>query len=81
MFDAISAPMLASGLSVNISKTSILSWLSDGQNKKRIFNSLHASKIREHRVSVMEVDENFVYLGVNFTPGGRSPVVPQIYIC
>lgn len=46
MLDSVSIPLKSSGLSVNMEKTSIFSWLKDGKQKRLIYKSLRAPKIR-----------------------------------
>lgn len=74
MVDAIAGAFDSCGLAVNISKTAILSWLKDGKNKRRIYNSTRSISIRNQPIKIMKVDECFDYLGVGFTPNGRSPI-------
>ncbi|KAF8794330.1 Retrovirus-related Pol polyprotein type-2 like protein [Argiope bruennichi] len=61
----------ASGLNISVEKSSTLSWKADGKNKRVIFNSKSTLLVRNRPVRSFRADENFKYLGVNFTPRGR----------
>lgn len=74
MVDEMFGHLGACGLSVNIGKTAIYSWLKDGKRKRRIYNSMHSIKIQNQPAKIMPVNECFVYLGVNFSPNGRMPL-------
>ncbi|KAF8789400.1 Retrovirus-related Pol polyprotein type-2 like protein [Argiope bruennichi] len=61
----------ASGLNISIAKSSTISWKADGKNKQVIFDSKSTLLVRNRPVRSFRADENFKYLGVNFTPRGR----------
>ncbi|KAF8789432.1 Retrovirus-related Pol polyprotein type-2 like protein [Argiope bruennichi] len=61
----------ASGLNISIEKSSTISWKADGKNRRVIFDSKSTLLVRNRPVRSFRADENFKYLGVNFTPRGR----------
>ncbi|KAF8789558.1 Retrovirus-related Pol polyprotein type-2 like protein [Argiope bruennichi] len=56
---------------ISIEKSSTISWKADGKNKRVIFDSKSTLLVRNRPVRYFRADENFKYLGVNFTPRGR----------
>ncbi|KAG8176140.1 hypothetical protein JTE90_012393 [Oedothorax gibbosus] len=73
IFQRIGPVLEATGLRINSSKTITFQWLKDGKRKKMIFDNRTFVKVRGQPLRALEVDEEFQYLGIQFTPKGKLP--------
>ncbi|KAG8174080.1 hypothetical protein JTE90_005172 [Oedothorax gibbosus] len=74
IFDAVVPVMRATGLEINIEKSLTLCWLKDGRNKRRVFDNHPLVTVKGRYLRPLEVEDEFVYLGIRFSTNGRFPI-------
>ncbi|GBL74729.1 Retrovirus-related Pol polyprotein from type-2 retrotransposable element R2DM [Araneus ventricosus] len=61
-----------SGLNISVEKSATFIWMADCKRKRVVYDSTSSLKIRNRPVNILRVDDEFKYLGVWFTPRGRT---------
>ncbi|KAG8177078.1 hypothetical protein JTE90_015730 [Oedothorax gibbosus] len=71
-FQKIQPVLEATGLKINTKKSITFQWLKDGK-KKMIFDHRPFIRVRGQPLQALRITDQFKYLGIFFTPRGKTP--------